>query len=147
VSRRWTPAEIEFVWRHRTHFTLRPMIALILERTDEAIKRAIHERRLNASRRVWTEAERAIVRAQFRKAPAPEIACRLRRSTSQVYQCARNMGLAIPQRFKAPDMVEFIKARNAEGWARLGDRPGARGRSTRRRACSEGAGAREQRPV
>jgi hypothetical protein len=115
-QRRWTPDEIEFVWRHRTHFTLRRMIALVLDRSTEAIDRAIQQRRLNAKRRVWTEGECAIVRELFRKVPGPAIARRLRRSTTEVYQKARLLGLSIPQRFTAPDMVEFIKARNAEGW-------------------------------
>jgi hypothetical protein len=68
-------------------------------------------------RRPWTDTDRLVVREHFRKVPASQIARQLGRTPSGVFQCARNMGLSIPQRFKAPDMVAFIRARNAEGWS------------------------------
>lgn len=72
---------------------------------------------MKRKRRFWTDAERAIVREHYRAKGAPAVARMLRRTTKAVHQEARTLGLCIPQRFRAPDMVAFVRSKNGAGWS------------------------------
>ena len=67
----------------------------------------------------WTPAECEYVRVcRAAKVPASIIAKYLPGRTAKgVFQRARTMGLSVPQRFRATDMVQFIRDRNAQGWS------------------------------
>ena len=71
------------------------------------------------TRRFWTPAECEYLRVcRAAKVPAEIIAKYLPgRTARSVWQQARKLGLSVPQKFRAPDMVEFIRSRNALGWS------------------------------
>lgn len=84
-------------------------------------------------RRIWTESEKRVVRSLYRSIPASAIAAKIGRTDRQVYCAARNLGLCDPNLFNAPDMQDFIRAKNAEGWS---DSEIARARNVDRHAVT-----------
>lgn len=126
--REWTPAEVASLRAEIVHGDF-ARIAVILGRSKCSINCKALKLGL-VTRRHWTSEEKQFVRDNFRKMPAEKIAAAIDRTTSGVFQCARMIGLSIPQRFKAPDFVAFLKEKNALGWsdariafARRVDRP------------------------
>ena len=84
--------------------------------------------------RPWTAEEEELLRRDYRRRPGRELAAELDRPLHQVRGKAKRMGLAVPQRIKAPGFEAFLRARNAEGWsdseiaaARGADRHGVTG--------------------
>ncbi len=71
----------------------------------------------NQGHRLWTPAEDAVVRRDYRRRLARHIASELGRTVSQVRARARAMGMAIPQRIRAPGFVAFLRSCNAAGWS------------------------------
>lgn len=68
-------------------------------------------------RRLLSFQEIAIIRRDYRKIPAPEIARAIGRSASAVYQTAKRLGLSIPQRITAPAFVAYLREKHALGWS------------------------------
>lgn len=67
--------------------------------------------------REWTEQEEATLRRLYRKETAAAIGLLVHRSRFQVYNKARWIGLAIPNRITAPDFQAYLLKRHAEGWS------------------------------
>jgi hypothetical protein len=112
----WCPADEQFI-RDSVGKLSQAQMAVGTARTHKAVKAYCKRRRLIVHRRHWTEQERELLRAQFRKVPAEVIGKQMGRTARMVYQCAWAMGLSMPQRFRAPDMVAYIREKNAVGWS------------------------------
>lgn len=64
------------------------------------------------TRKIWTPAELAIVRARYPHVPTIEIATQLRRPVGQVYQCAARLGLKKSEAYLAsPEAHRFQRER------------------------------------
>ncbi len=85
-----------------------------IERAEELLAEC---RRLTGRRRrPWSPADRAVLRAGFRRLPAERIGRLLDRPVHQVYQAAYRLGLSWAQAWDAASMRPVIAARNAAGW-------------------------------
>lgn len=115
-SRPWTAGEVQIL-RRCVGKTTHAAIGAMLGRSGLSVKSYCRAHGILSSRRRWTEAERAVVRAKYRKVSGAVIARELGRTESQVHKCARRIGLSIAYRFYEPDMVAFIRQKNALGWS------------------------------
>ena len=81
------------------------------------MREATFEGALKRGARPWTRAEETLLRRAYRRRTGRSIAAELGRPVHAVRQKASALGLAVPQRFRQPGFIAFLRARNAAGWS------------------------------
>jgi hypothetical protein len=113
--RPWSEWDVAFIERYAGIVPLKTIARVLVRDNRDVLDRA---RVLGRSmRQSWTDHECGVIREKFRKVPAPEIGRELGRSKTDIYRKARLLGLCVPQRFREPDMIAFIREKNAAGWS------------------------------
>jgi len=104
----------------REHLGYGPVRELLVRRLGPA--RYARHCRANCARRpgdprIWSDAEKQLLRRDYRRRPAAAIAADIGRPVDQVRAAAQRLGLTIPQRIGTPAFEAFLRERSAAGWS------------------------------